>query len=505
MTDAPALQMRGIVKAFPGVVALDHVDFDCFAGEVHAICGENGAGKSTLMKILGGSYRPDAGEIRIRDRPMRFTHPVEARAAGISVIHQELSLLPHRSVAENIFMGREPSRRGFLDRQQMHQRTAALLAQLGTSTDPDQRVGTLSIASQQRVEIAKALLFEAQVVVMDEPTAALGERDTQFLLQLVRNLRKDGVAIVYISHRMPEVMAIADRVTVLKDGRKIWTRPQASAEVSAIVTAMVGRDLKDFYPKPPLVEPKESLFSIENGENAQLHGIDLHLRVGEILGVAGLEDSGKTALAQAIIGDVPLKVGSMTLRGKPETILSPRRAVAHGMGYVPADRKGEGLLLRQSVRDNALLSLRAMAACFSRPNRGALAYSKIDDELCSMDVRAADFGQPVGALSGGNQQKTIICRWLAQASDMLVFVEPTRGIDIAAKAAIYETMRRFVDAGRAIIVISSDLPELIGISDRIVVMHRGRIAGELPRGSSEEAVVALSLGLGMRERQDAVV
>jgi ribose transport system ATP-binding protein len=505
MTGAPVLRMTGIVKAFPGVVALDHVDFDCFAGEVHAICGENGAGKSTLMRILGGSYRPDAGEIRIRDQPMRFTHPAEARAAGISVIHQELSLLPHRSVAENIFVGREPSRRGFLDRRQMRQRTAAILVQLGASIDPDQRVATLSIASQQLVEIAKALLLEARVVVMDEPTAALDERDTRSLMQLVRNLRRDGVAIVYISHRMPEVMAIADRVTVLKDGRKIWTRPQASADVSAIVRAMVGRDLKHFYPKPPRAEPQESLFSIEKGENAQLHGIDLHLRVGEILGVAGLEDSGKAALAQAIVGDVPLKAGSMMLRGRPGTILSPRRAAAHGMGYVPADRKGEGLLLRQSVRDNALLSLRAMATFFSRPDGGVLAYTKIDDRLRAMDVRAADFGQPVGALSGGNQQKTIICRWLAHASDMLVFVEPTRGIDIAAKAAIYETMRRFADSGRGILVISSDLPELIGISDRIIVMHRGAIAGELPRGSSEEAVVALSLGLGMRERHDAVV
>ncbi|WP_217478475.1 sugar ABC transporter ATP-binding protein [Pararobbsia alpina] len=491
------------MKAFRGVVALDQVDFDCFAGEVHAICGENGAGKSTLMKILGGGYRPDAGEIRISDQPVRFTHPVEAQAAGISVIHQELSLLPHRSVAENIFMGREPSRRGFLDRQQMRQRTATLLAQLGTRIDPDQRVATLSIASQQLVEIAKALLLDARVVVMDEPTAALDERDSRSLLQLVQNLRKDGVAIVYISHRMPEVMAIADRVTVLKDGCKIWTRPQASADVNSIVTAMVGRDLKHFYPKPPVVEPRESLFSIENGENAQLHGIDLHLRVGEILGVAGLEDSGKAALAQAIVGDVPLKTGSMKLRGKPVTILSPRRAAAHGMGYVPADRKGEGLMLRQSVRDNALLSLHAMAASLSRPDRGALAYRKIDDGLRAMDVRAANFGQPVGALSGGNQQKTIISRWLAQASDMLVFVEPTRGIDIAAKAAIYETMRQFVDSGRGIVVISSDLPEIIGLSDRIVVMHRGAIAGELPRGSSEAAVVALSLGLGMHERQDA--
>lgn len=500
----PALEMTGITKSFPGVLALDQVDFDCRPGEVHAICGENGAGKSTLMKVLGGSYRPDGGEIRIGGRTAHFTHPQQAKAAGISIIHQELSLLPYRSVAENIFVGREPSRRGILDRREMRRSSMALLQRLGADVEPDRQVSTLSIAGQQLVEIAKALLLDARVLVMDEPTAALDERDAQALLQLVRGLRSEGVAIVYISHRMPEIMAVADRITVLKDGRRIWTKSREDADIGSIVKAMVGRDLKDFYPPAPTAKPGRSLLSIEKGENALLYGIDLDIRAGEIIGIAGLEDSGKAALGQAIIGDEPLTAGTIRLGERQQAISSPRRATSRGIGYLPGDRKREGLLLRQSVRDNALLTLRSMSSLFARPESGAFSRGRIDDVLRAMDVRAADFDQPVGSLSGGNQQKVIIARWLARQSDILVFVEPTRGIDIAAKAAIYEAMRSFADTGRGIIVVSSDMPELIGISDRMLVMHQGRIAGELPRGASEEAVMALSLGIDMHQKPEAV-
>lgn len=490
-----ALSMSGISKAFPGVRALDSVDFDCLPGEVHAICGENGAGKSTLMKILGGSYRPDAGTIQLAGAAVHFTHPRQAAEAGISIIHQELSLLPHRTVAENIFMGREIARRGLLDKAAMRRKAAQLLGRIGAEIDPQALVSSLSIAMQQLVEIAKALLLDARIIVMDEPTAALDERGSRTLLTLVQNLRREGVSIVYISHRMPEVMAIADRITILKDGKKVWTRPRDAAPVDEIVRAMVGRDLDDFYPAPPSSTPGTALLVVEGGTNAAVQNVSFQVRTGEIVGVAGLEDSGKGALAQALVGDAPFSSGTITLRGKPVTLRAPRQATAAGIGYLPGDRKREGLALRQSVRDNALLTLRSMAGLFARPQGGAFASTVIDGKLREMDVRAADFGQEIGTLSGGNQQKAIIVRWLAQASDILVFVEPTRGIDIAAKAAIYETMRSFADSGRGIVVVSSDMPELIGVADRILVMHRGRISGELPRGASEEDIMHLALGL----------
>lgn len=504
MTVEPALAMNGISKAFPGVRALDAVDFECLPGEVHAICGENGAGKSTLMKILGGSYRPDAGEIRLAGRAVHFTHPRQAAEAGIAIIHQELSLLPHRTVAENIFMGREIAKRGMLDKAAMRDRAAGLLARVGADVDPQTLVSSLSIAVQQLVEIAKALLLDARILVMDEPTAALDERDSRTLLNLVRTLRGEGVSIVYISHRMPEVTAIADRITVLKDGRRIWTRRTGEAPVGEIVRAMVGRDLKDFYPAPPSSAPGPVLLAVEEGANAYMRDIAFEVRTGEIVGVAGLEDSGKAALAQALVGDAPLTNGTVFLRGEPLALRTPRQATAAGIGYLPGDRKGEGLALRQSVRDNALLALRAIAGLFTRPEHGRLAPDAIDEKLRAMDVRAADFGQEIGTLSGGNQQKAIIARWLAQESDVLVFVEPTRGIDIAAKAAIYETMRRFADLGRGIVVVSSDMPELIGIADRIVVMHRGRMAGTVPRGAQEEDVMHLALGTsGAPEKEES--
>ena len=496
MTDTPVLEMVGITKTFPGVKALSDVSFDCRAGEVHAICGENGAGKSTLMNVLGGNYRPDHGEVRIGGAEMHFSHPQEARAAGISVVHQELSLMPYRSVAENVFLGVEPMKRGLLDRALMRQRTKELLKRVGSDIDPGAQVNSLSIAQQQTVEIAKALLLDARILVLDEPTAALDEREAKTLLALVDDLRKQDIAIIYISHKMPELMVLPDRITVLKDGAKVWTRERAGIDLATIVNAMVGRDLEDFYPQPPEAEPGKVLLSVENGSNAELYDISLTLRAGEIVGVGGLEDSGKSALARAIFGDQPFVSGTIAIEGQTKLIGSPRQAIAAGIGYLPGDRKREGLVMMQSVRDNALLTLHANEALSTRPERGRLGATAIDERLTEMDVRAGDFANAVASLSGGNQQKVILGRWLEQQCRILVFVEPTRGVDIAAKAAVYETMRKFADTGHAILVVSSELPELIGISDRILAMHEGRIVGELPRGASEAEVMRLSVGLG---------
>jgi ribose transport system ATP-binding protein len=494
-----ALEMRAITKRFPGVVALSAVSFDCRRGEIHAICGENGAGKSTLMNILGGNYRPDGGEIRLDGKPVRFRHPQQSRAAGVSIIYQELSLLPHRTVAENVFLGVEIARRGVLATQAMRARTKELLARIGSAIDPGAPVSSLSIASRQIVEIAKGLLLDARILVLDEPTAALEDRDAQKLFTLLRDLRQSGIAIVYISHRLAEVTEIADRITVLKDGAKVWTKPRSEIDLGMIVSAMVGRDLSDFYPKRPAGAPGAAILSVRDASNAALHDINLEVRAGEILGVGGLEDSGKAELARAIFGDAPFASGSIRIAGGALDAHSPRAAIAAGVGYLPSDRKLEGLAMKQSVRDNALLALHAMRRLLSIPGRGGLAADAIDKQLVARNVRAADFGQQIASLSGGNQQKVILCRWLAHDCRLLVCVEPTRGIDIAAKAAVYETMRAFADAGNALIVVSSDLPELIGVSDRLVVMHEGRIVGELPRGSTEEEIMRLSLGLGCRD------
>lgn len=495
MTPEPlALEMCDISKSFPGVRALEGVSFDCAAGEVHAICGENGAGKSTLIKVLGGVYKPDAGTILVNGREAVFAHPAAARRAGISIIHQELSLLPYRSVSQNIFLGAEPTRFGRIDSAAMKIGAARLLARLSSTINPESVAGDLSVAEQQIVEIAKALAVDARILVMDEPTAALDKADAQRLLALVRKLREERVAIVYISHRMAELAAVADRITILKDGRKVATDSADALPTERIVRLMVGRDLADFYPprsEQPLGPP---LLEITGGGNASLTDIDLVVRCGEIVGVAGLEGSGKTSLARAIFGDQPFQHGTLTVAGEKRAIGSPRAAIAGGVGFLPDDRKREGLALLQSSRDNVLLTLRAFASPLARASGGAMSDAQADAQLQQLDVRAARFDREIRQLSGGNQQKVIIGRWLARDPKILVFCEPTRGIDVAAKAAIYQIMRSLASRGRAILLISSDLPEVVGVSDRIIIMREGRIVGECPGGASEESVMALAVG-----------
>jgi ribose transport system ATP-binding protein len=486
----PRLAMHGIRKSFGSVIAVLDVSFDCQVGEVHAICGENGAGKSTLMKVLGGVYRPDAGAIAIDGCEVSFRHPVEARRAGVSIIHQELSLLPYRSVAENVLLGEEPRRFGIIDRRAMRKTTQTLLSRLGSHIDPDAEVGRLVISDQQIVEIAKALAFDARILVLDEPTAALDDVEAARLLSLVRRLRQEGVALVYISHRLREVIDIADRITVLKDGAEVATMPRQAASMPKVVQMMVGRELSDYFPPRPAKSPGALLLEIESAGNDAIDDINLNLREGEIVGVAGLEGSGKSALARAIVGDEPFTRGSVQFLGESGAFRSPRLAVAAGLGFLSDDRKREGLLLQQSVRDNSALALRAFAPPLRRPDSGATRAEEMDDALRGVDVRAASFDQTVRELSGGNQQKTIIARWLGRAPRVLVAVEPTRGIDVAAKAAVYRILRGFTAKAGAVLMISSDLPEVVGLSDRILVMSAGRITAEIEGGVGEDEVIA---------------
>jgi ribose transport system ATP-binding protein len=497
-TAALALEMLNITKTFPGVRALDNVSFGCARGEVHALCGENGAGKSTLIKILGGVYRPDGGSIRLDGGEVSFSHPVAARRAGVSIIHQELSLLPYRTVAENVFLGIEPARYGIVDRRRMREEASRLLRRLGSSIVPESLAGDLSIAQQQIVEIAKAFAIDARILVMDEPTAALDRDDASRLLDLVNRLSSEGVSIVYISHRMPEIQAVADRVTVLKDGRTVMTAPLAEASTGQLVRAMVGRELSDFYPPGPSRPPGDAALRIRGGSNRRLRAIDLDVRVGEIVGVAGLEGSGKNALGRAIAGDEPFDSGTMDIGGRPARPRNPRSAIEAGLGRLSDDRKREGLLMQQSVRDNAMLTQRAFAGPLNSPTAEPMSIAATDRRLKQLDVRAANFEQEIRLLSGGNQQRVIIARWLARDPEVLVFSEPTRGVDVAAKAAIYKIMRDLAERGRAILMISSDLPEIVGVSDRIVVMREGSIAGELQGGATEEDVMAIAVAHDQR-------
>lgn len=496
MSRPPAIEMRGITKGFPGVKALKGVSFLAHEGEVHALAGENGAGKSTLMKILAGVYLPDGGTITVNGIAQRFLHPLDAIKAGIAVIYQEFSLLPERTVAQNIFLGREPTRHGLIDGKAMEAETRRVVAMFAAHhIEPDTLVSDLDVASQQLVEIAKAVSLNAKIIVMDEPTAALNEAECEVLFGLVDALKARGVAIVYITHRMREIARLADRVTVLKDGETAASFNDVPAP-EVIVHAMVGRDIGDFFPHP--AKPEEigaTVLSVRNAGNARLKNITFDIRAGEIVGFAGLQGAGRVALAQALFGAAPFTDGEVTLAGNPARFTSTREAIRAGVGLLPGDRKAEGLVLMQSVADNGMLSSRALSSLAgSDRNTGHVSAAGMDALLRQVDVRAGSFAQEIKSLSGGNQQKAIVARWLALKPRLLIFVEPTRGIDVNAKAGIYDLMRTLAREGAAIMMVSSDLPEVLGASDRVLVIRAGELVAEFPRGATETDVMLAATG-----------
>ena len=497
---APILELDAIEKSFPGVRALKGVSFDVHAAEVHALLGENGAGKSSLIKVVSGVYQPDAGTMSIDGKPVRFANPIEAQRAGIATIYQELLLFPELTVAENIFMGHAPRKSfGGIDWREMQRKARELLASLDIhDLDVTRVIGTLSVGNRQRVEIAKALSHNARILIMDEPTAALTERDVERLFAIVKLLRQRGVGIVYISHRMEEIFILSDRVTVLRDGEKIKTMNTADTNRDELVQAMVGRRLDALFPKLP-AKIGEPVLEVRNlVRKPQTRDISLTLRAGEILGLAGLVGSGRTELAQVLFGITPAESGEIKINGKAETIDSPITAKRLGIAYVPEDRGIQGLVRPMKIRENVSMAVLKSVARGWFLDRG-MEVDLAQKSMKRFDIRASSIEQVVNKLSGGNQQKVVLSKWLAAGPKVLILDEPTRGIDVGAKAEIHRLMSELAQQGMAILLISSELPEIMGMSDRILVMREGRIAAEFPRAQATQEAIATAMMGGALE------
>jgi ribose transport system ATP-binding protein len=492
----PILEMRKICKQFPGVIALDAVDLSIFPGEVVALAGENGAGKSTLMNILGGVARYDSGDILVNGELTEINSASEATAAGISFVHQELNVLDNLTVAENVFLGREPRwLRLLIDRRKINSDTDSILQQLGLSISARTSVSDLSIAQQQLIEIAKALSVNARLVIMDEPTSSLTLTETERLLDVVRDLRSNGVAVIYISHRLTEIEQIADRVVVLRDGKNAGNLEGDAIKHDNIVRLMVGRDIERFY-KPPTsteVKPVAEIRDLRT-DRYPASSVSFDVRGGEILGFAGLVGAGRSEVARAIFGVDPSVTASIALDGKRVDVRSCRDAIQNGIYLIPEDRRVTGLIVDMSVRENITLpamELYTRTGLISRSLESSAAA-----EMCQkLRVKTPSTETVAANLSGGNQQKVVLAKWLSLKPRLLIFDEPTRGIDVGAKAEIYELMREIAGSGVAIIMISSDMEEVLGESDRIAVMHEGRITGILERDeATEEAIMNLAVG-----------
>jgi ABC-type sugar transport system ATPase subunit len=490
----PLLALKHISKTFPGVKALDDVQFDIQAAEVHALLGENGAGKSTLIKIASGVYQPDTGEIIVAETPVRFNNPREAQSHGIATIYQELLLYPELTVAENIFMGHAPRNRwGAIQWSAMQEEALKLLASLNIhDLDVTRKVSSLTVGNRQRVEIAKALSLNARILIMDEPTAALTEADVARLFDIMKLLKERDVGIIYISHRLPEVFVIGDRVTVLRDGRYIATKQVADTSEDELVNLMVGRTIENLYPKLDAQAGKVMLEVKNLNRKPLTQDISFQLRSGEIVGLAGLVGSGRSELAQVIFGFTPAQSGTICIDGQPVRIKNPAHAMSCGIAYLPEDRSTQGLVRQMNVRENTSLTVLRMlsrATFINRQKETRLAQKTIE----KLNIRAYGPHQIVAKLSGGNQQKVVVGKWLATTPRILIMDEPTRGIDVGAKAEIHRLMSELAQQGLAILMISSELPEVLGMSDRILVMREGRVVAEF---SSEEATQE-SIGMAM--------
>jgi inositol transport system ATP-binding protein len=484
------LEVEDLRKEFPGVLALDGVSLRLQAGTVHAVMGENGAGKSTLMKIIAGIHPPDAGTVRLRGRPVQLGSPREALQHGIAMIHQELNLMPSMTVAENVWIGREPlTRLGFVDHGELRRRTAELFLGLGIETEPSLSVGELSVAERQMVEIAKALSRDAALLIMDEPTSAMTETETRRLFDIIRELKAQGKGILYITHRLNEVFEIADEISVLRDGRRIGTRPAPEITPEELIRWMVGRDLTQLFPRGESTVGRVVLSVRELGLEGRFRGVSFDLRVGEILGVAGLIGAGRSNLAETLFGLTPASSGTIEIEGRVVVIAHPSDAVRQGMAFLTEDRKESGCFLPLDVLSN--LTLAALNRRFVRA--GFVDHAEAASEgrrlAASLRLRTPGLDEPVMNLSGGNQQKVLIGRWLLTGPRILILDEPTRGIDVGAKAEIHRLIADLARKGAAVLMISSDLPEVLGMSDRIMVMHEGTVTGFLDRDEADQVRV----------------
>ncbi len=492
----PLVSIEALSKSFPGVRALDRARFELMPGEVHALMGENGAGKSTLMKVLAGVYQKDEGEIRIDGKPVEIPSPRAAQNLGISIIHQELNLMNHRSVAQNIFIGREPRGRTgiFIDDRKMEQDTRAIFERMHLNLDPRMPVGELTVAKQQMVEIAKALSFESRVLIMDEPTAALNNAEIDDLFRIIRQLKEQGVGIVYISHKMDELKRISDRVTIMRDGQYINTVPAATTSMEAIIGMMVGRPLFESDSAPVPEVDHDVVLEVRNlNRGRAIKDVSFVVRKGEILSFAGLMGAGRTEVARAVFGADKIDSGEIRVRNEVVKIRSPADAVGQGIGYLSEDRKHFGLATGMDVESNIVLATMrrflSLGFFLKRPAMRDTAASFVRQ----LGIKTPSCAQKVSLLSGGNQQKIVIAKWLVRDCEILFFDEPTRGIDVGAKSEIYKLLNALAEQGRAIVMISSELPEVLKLSHRIVVMCEGRITGELPAaGATQEQIMALA-------------